>query len=324
MSLAALAFLHHDLRLATAAMAVLVAGLVTLAVRRSWADLPGFVTSWLDGGVFVVGMLVVVATTALTAGVPYAVLRVQETLALLGTAAMLGTAVGGLAYTHRRLELEVRAAAEHLADARRRALESRLAALSAQINPHFLFNTLNTLAEVVHEDEDQAEDLVSDLAQMMRYALDSSSTRVSLAQEFDIVRRLLRIESARLGERLVFELDLDPAVAEARLPGLLVQPLVENAVQHGVARRVEGGRVRVTATQVDGAVRVEVEDDGTGLAPEVLASLDAPLGDDIHPGGLRNVVERVRLAWPEGSASFVCDTGSPHTRILLTFPLETR
>ena len=172
---------------------------------------------------------------------------------------------------------------------------------------------------VVHEDEDQAEDLVTDLASMMRYVLDSSSTHVTLAQELDVVERLLRIEKARLGDRLRYAIDLDPSVASPSLPGLLVQPLVENAVQHGIARRTEGGTVRVQATRGDDAVHIGVEDDGQGPDAALVAALTAPLTDDTHPGGLRNVVERVRLGWPDGSA-FLAIEGA---RLTLSIPLAS-
>jgi len=321
--LAALLFLHHEPQWGTAAAAVGLGALVTAAMRSVWGGLPRFVTRWLDGGVFIVAVLVVTASTGLTHGLPYAVLRWPRTLALFGAAGLMATVVGGLAYTHLRLEAEVRLAAERLHEARRRALESRLTALSAQINPHFLFNTLNTLAEVVHEDEDQAEDLVSDLASMMRYALDSSSKRVTLAEEFQVIRRLLNIERARLGERLRCDFELDPAVQDVRIPGLLVQPLVENAVRHACSSRIEGGTVRVSASRVGDRVEIRVEDDGPGIPPSVLAELEEPLDDDSHPGGLRNVLERVRLAWSGDSAQLSFPPRESGSTLLLTLPLES-
>lgn len=318
-ALAAALFLHESPWGTTVLWAVGVSGGATALVRSTWSDLPRFVTSWLDAGVFVVGVLFVVALSGFTGGISYSVLRWPRIVALLSAAALLATATGGLALTHRRLADDVRKTTERLAQAQRRALESRLTALSAQINPHFLFNTLNTLAEVVHEDEDQAEDLITDLASMMRYALDSSATRVTLEQELDIVRRLLRIEKARLGDRLAFDVTLDPEAASTRIPGLLVQPLVENAVQHGVAPRTEGGRVTVDVRREGDRVHIEVSDDGPGLPDAVCALLDRPLDGDTHAGGLRNVAERVRLGWPDGAASLNADG----PRLVLTVPWES-
>ena len=131
--------------------------------------------------------------------------------------------------------------ATHLATHQRLALESRLAALSAQINPHFLFNTLNTLAELIHQDEDRAEDLVTDLAAMMRYALQSSAGRVPLTEELEVVRKLLRIQQVRLGDWLRWTVEDSVGLSDVLIPGLLVQPLVENAVRHAI-RAPSGGR----------------------------------------------------------------------------------
>jgi LytS/YehU family sensor histidine kinase len=322
--LAALLFLHDAFRPMAALGAWVLAGLVTLAVRRSWADLPGFVTGWLDAGVLTVGVLVVAASTGFTSGVPYAVLRASRTVALLGAAGLLGTGVAGLAYTHHRLAGEVRQAAERLAEARRRALESRLAALSAQINPHVLFNTLNALAEVVHQDEDRAEDMIHDLAALMRYALDSANGRVTLQDELHAITRLLRIEQARLGERLTVDVQIEPAAGQALLPALLVQPLVENAVRHGISARSEPGRLTVRARVDRAHVEVTVQDDGPGVPPDVRASLGVPLAGDAHPGGLRNVQERVALTWPPGTASLTVDEPTVGARMILRFPLEVR
>ncbi len=224
-----------------------------------------------------------------------------------------------MAHTHQRLAIEVRGASERLALAQKRALESRRATMSAQINPHFLLHTRNTLAGVVHEDEDQAEDLVTDLASMMRYVLDHSARRVPLRDEFDVVR-LLRIEHARLGERLAFELHLDPAAADLPVPGLLAQPLVENVVQHGVAGRVDGGTVRVSADRRGDAVEIVVEDDGPGVPEAGRRHVHDPVDDDAHPGGLRNVAERARLGWPEGAAQLRIET-EPRP-VVRTLPVE--
>ncbi|MCB9692433.1 MAG: histidine kinase [Alphaproteobacteria bacterium] len=312
--------LHGELRPASALGVTLLAGGVLAAMRPVWSDLPGFVTVWLDGGVIVVATLLGTASTGLVVGLPYAVLKAPVTVPLIASGAMLGVLLGGLAWTHRRLEQRVRATTLHLTEARQLALESRLAALSAQINPHFLFNTLNTLAEVVHEDADEAEALVTDLARMMRYALEASGERVPLREEADVLTRLLRLESARLGERLRWTVEIDPEVAEARVPGLLVQPLVENAVQHAVASRVEGGTVGVRAARRDDRLVVVVSDDGPGLPEAVRDGLSVPIADASHPGGLRNAVERARLAWPDARIDVTSDpTGTTFT---FDLPLE--
>lgn len=318
-SLGASVFLHQAPLLLEPLVCLVLGALVTAAVRVSWADLPPFVTSWLDAGTLIVAIWVAVPSTLVVRPLPYTVLVWPRAAGLLFAAAVLGLLIAGLALTHRRLEQKVRAQTERIAAAEQAAASSRLTALSAQINPHFLFNTLNTLAEVVHEDEDEAEDLIADLAKLMRYALEHSTRRVTVAQELDVIRRLLRIEAARLGERLQTEVVLDEAASQALIPGLLVQPLVENAVKHGVATRIEGGRVEVRASVRDDRLLLEVLDDGPGLTERPTAEGTEPDSPD-HAGGLSNVRERVRLAWPD-QLTRVHVTG-PGTHITLDLPLE--
>lgn len=322
----ALGYLHREAQPWTALACSMVALAGAGALRSVWSSLPDYVSAWLDGGLLVTGALSAALATATTNGGAYLLFRWPEIAALCALTALAGTATATLAYTHRRLALEVAAQADRMAALQQRALESRLSALSAQINPHFLFNTLNTLAEVVHEDEDRAEDLITDLSGMMRHALRSSATRVPLAEELDVVRRMLRLEAARLGPRLVWTVDTDPEAATVPIPGLLVQPLVENAVRHGVAARAEGGRVAVSARRLADRVQIVIEDDGPGLRPEtdaILTGADSSGGGTAGAGGgLRNCVERVRLAWPEGAASLVREPTPTGTRLVLTFPTE--
>jgi sensor histidine kinase YesM len=323
---AALGYLYGEALPLTALACGLVAVGTAAALRSAWSNLPDFVTGWLDAGLVLTVALLAVLATASPRGVAFIVLRGTPLAALSAITALAGTATASLGYTHRRLAREVAAQADRMAALQQRALESRLSALSAQVNPHFLFNTLNTLAELVHEDEDRAEDLITDLSGMMRHALRSSATRVPLSEELDIVRRMLRLEGARLGSRLTWSVDADPDVLAALIPGLLVQPLVENAVRHSIAGRADGGSVRVTAHRVEDRVQVVVADDGPGLPPAAVAVLDASgpssAGTAGAGGGLWNCAERVRLAWPNAAATLTHDAAAPGTRLVLTFPLE--
>ncbi|MEQ1572107.1 MAG: histidine kinase, partial [Myxococcota bacterium] len=272
LALAVLGFLHQDLDLVGALACAAVGVGVGAALRGGWAGLPPFVAVPIAAGVVATGVLVAAATTGLSHGWPYLVLRWPAVAALGSAAALTGTATAALGYTHRRLARDVAAAGARAAQLEARALESRLHLLSAQIDPHLLFNTLNTLAELVHLDPDRAEDLVTDLAATMRHALGSSTRRVPLADELDVVRRLLRIEGARLGDRLSWRVEVGEGTERVEVPGLLVQPLVENAVRHGVAPRPEGGRVEVVSERRGDRVVVTVTDDGPGLSAEVAAA----------------------------------------------------
>ena len=157
-----------------------------------------------------------------------------------------------------------------------------------------------------------AEQLVGDLAHLLRYSLRSSAAAtVPLRQEVEAIERYLRIEQARLGERLRVSIDVDADVLDAPIPGLVLQPLVENAVQHAVATRRSGGLVRIRAERRNGALRLAVDDDGPGLPDSVRVQLAAhassPAIDSVDlgstpgtagaGGGLLNVARRLDLAY---------------------------
>jgi two-component system sensor histidine kinase AlgZ len=157
-------------------------------------------------------------------------------------------------------------------DAERRLIEERQAALKAQVeailsrtNPHFLYNALNTIASLIPEDPRLAEATVERLADLLRYALDSSQKdQVPLERELSMLRDYLEVQQARFGDRLRFSFDVEEELLAVCVPPLLLQPLVENAVLHGVAGRKSGGSVTLTATRRPSAVAIQVDDDGPG------------------------------------------------------------
>jgi two-component system sensor histidine kinase AlgZ len=120
----------------------------------------------------------------------------------------------------------------------------RLQALQARIQPHFLFNSLNTIASLIRRQPRQAEEAVEDLADLFRYTLSNAAARVPLAEELEITRRYLQIEQLRLGERLKVEWQIDALPTDATLPSLTLQPLLENAIYHGIEKLVDGGVIR--------------------------------------------------------------------------------
>jgi LytS/YehU family sensor histidine kinase len=170
------------------------------------------------------------------------------------------------------------------ADARRLAAEAQLASIESRVQPHFLFNTLNSIAALVHDDPAGAERMTGQLASLLRSALDNTAMPlVTLDQELRIVRAYLDIERVRFGDRLRYEMQLGDGTASAAVPRMALQTLVENSVKYAVSLRREGGSICVTAVATDGRVRVTVEDDGPGFdaanRPEGhgLALLDARL-----------------------------------------------
>ena len=173
----------------------------------------------------------------------------------------------GVAHTtlyHRRFRERERAA-ERLAAGLALA---RLQTLKMQLHPHFLFNTLNAISALIPADAQPARRMVAHLGDMLRIALDHQETQeVTLRDELAFLEPYLEIEQARLGERLTVTMDIDPDTLDARVPHLILQPLVENAIRHGIAPRIEPGTARISATLGAGghSLELEVRDDGPGI-----------------------------------------------------------
>ena len=190
---------------------------------------------------------------------------------------VLALVVGGvvLGYEEMRLRLQdaLREMREvRLVEARLReeAARAELAALQARINPHFFFNTLNTIGALVEEDARTAEELLETFADLFRYAFAAADAApVALRDEIAFTQGYLRIEQARFGDRLRVAWDVAPDSLRVRVPGLILQPLVENAVGHGLAPRARGGRIDVSTVLDGGALRIDVVDDGVGLSRAV-------------------------------------------------------
>jgi len=148
-----------------------------------------------------------------------------------------------------------------------RLSQARLQALEMQLHPHFLFNALHTIAVLVRTHKNaQAVRVVTGLGELLRRALDSAGAHlVPLKQELEFVERYLEIEQIRFGDRLKVEMRIEPDTRDARVPHLILQPLVENAIQHGIAPRAAGGRLRISARRRGGRLQLAVWDDGPGL-----------------------------------------------------------
>ncbi len=201
---------------------------------------------------------------------------------------------------------EQAAAAER---ANTRAADAQLAALQAQMNPHFLFNALNTVASLIRTDPRAAEATVEDLARVLRRTLDHSrSVTTPLEEELDFVRAYLGIEEARFGERLRVEWHVDPAALRLAVPPMTLQPLVENAIRHGIGGRLEGGRVRIAARREGDRLLLRVEDDGAGFAP----------GREERTG-LGNLRERLATLYGGGAALRV-EAAAPGTAVSVELP----
>jgi signal transduction histidine kinase len=246
----------------------------------------------------------------------------------------IGPRVGKRAYMSRQLRLARSAALQLSAqqewlrgqdNERRRLIEqhelreltarAEMRALQAQINPHFLFNTLNVLANLISENPERAERVTEQLAEVFRYALEATRREwVSLEEEVRFLQAYLNIESARFGERLQHHWSLEPAAVSLPIAPMLLQPLVENAVRHGIAPALEGGDLWIDARLREGRLVLQVEDSGVGMSAR-----------SSKPGfgvGLSNVRERLYRTYGE-HAQIVMEAREPRgTRAILLLPVE--
>ena len=195
-----------------------------------------------------------------------------------------------------------------------RLAEVRLQMLGLQLQPHFLFNTLNTIAELVHEDPDAADRMIVGLSELLRLSLELEGSPITLDRELSLLDRYVEIQQARFGERLRMSVDVGSDAQDVVVPALVLQPLVENAIRHAVSARAAGGRVEVRAQRgADGRVVIEVTDDGSqdggwvsrsgiGLA-NTRERLVALYGPDVRVDLLRDgSVTRARLELPASPA----------------------
>lgn len=194
------------------------------------------------------------------------------------------------------------------ADVSAQLLAAQLRTLRAQISPHFLYNALNAVAAIIPMDPHRARELLLDFADFTRYTLRNEADTVPLAEELAAVEHYVELERARFAQRLRIRLQIAPEVLNAPIPHLSLQPLVENAVQHGLGSGSEGVNVLITAADEGTHVLVSVEDDGPGTDPARLEQLLA--GDvqdkDAHIG-LRNVDLRLRSIYGP-SGGLTCET----------------
>lgn len=235
-------------------------------------------------------------------------------------ALVIGSVVLGYEQMRQRLQGTLREMEEvRLVEARLRedAARAELAALQARINPHFFFNTLNTITSLLEEDVRAAEELLETLADLFRYAFDvADAIPVPLADEVAFTRGYLKIEKARFGDRLEVAWHVDPRSLEVRVPGLVLQPLLENGVGHGLAPRARGGRIDVTTAVEDSMLRIEVLDDGVGLSDE-----GERLIRDGH--GLGNIARRLQTFYGGGAALELAGVpGQSGTRATLRMPIS--
>ena len=197
------------------------------------------------------------------------------------------------------------------------AATAQLAALRAQINPHFLFNSLNTIAQLIRTDPDKAETCVERLAEIFRYILRRAEKEfVPLAEELRMTEAYLELERTRFGDRLQVRTTADPPSMHQLIPNLILQPLVENAIKHGLARKVGAGTLRIEAQVGDGRLTLTVGDDGLGMPG---AWLDSVYERGV---GLKNLRDRLVRLYGPACLPEIASTPGAGTQVRLRLPLR--
>ncbi len=202
---------------------------------------------------------------------------------------------------------------------RRRLMEAEVRALRAQISPHFIYNSLGAIASFVRTDPDRARELLLEFADFTRYSFRRHGEYTTLAEELRSVERYLLLEQARFGERLSVRLSVAPEVLPVAVPFLCLQPLVENAVRHGLEGSETGGRIRISAADLGQECVIEVEDDGVGEDPEKIRRVLA--GDEsLDSIGLGNVDARMRNAFGDDYGLVVETAPGAGTKVVVRVP----
>ena len=206
-----------------------------------------------------------------------------------------------------------------LEEQERLLLHARMEALQNQINPHFLFNTLNSVTSLVRFDPDAARELIFKLATILRRLLNTSDAFAPLRDEFEFIDNYLDIEVIRFGrDKLRVVKELDPASLDVMVPSMLLQPLVENSIKHGLSPKVEGGSIHLRSRLTDSRLVIEVEDDGVGMRKTQLENSSSWAGMGI---GMANISERLQVLYGDAARMTIDSHEGKGTLIRIRLPL---
>jgi two-component system LytT family sensor kinase len=206
-----------------------------------------------------------------------------------------------------------------LEEQERMLLQARIEALQSQINPHFLFNTLNSVASLVRFDPDTAREIIVKLANILRRLLRKSDAFVPLQEEIHFIDDYLDIEVVRFGDKLRVVKELDPGSLDVLVPSMVLQPLVENSIKHGLSPKIDGGTIRLRSYFEEGNLIIEVEDDGVGMGAASL--LEQPTGFGGTGIGVANVVERLKVLYGDSAGMSINSRDDHGTLVRLRLPL---
>ncbi len=192
--------------------------------------------------------------------------------------------------------------------------EARLAALTSQINPHFLFNTLNSVSSLIRSNPEQARSVVYKLSSILRRLLRKTDNLTPLREELAFIDNYMTIEMVRFGEKLRFIKEIEPETLDRMVPSMLLQPIIENSIRHGLSSKVDGGMIRVRSWLADGKLQLVVEDDGVGIPESRLATL-------FEQGiGVSNVNERLKVLFGQDYRMWIDSKPGEGTRTGIEIP----
>ena len=206
-----------------------------------------------------------------------------------------------------------------LEEQERLLLHARMEALQNQINPHFLFNTLNSISSLVRFDPDTARDMIFKLATILRRLLNTGEAFAPLREEFEFIDNYLDIEVVRFGrEKLRVVKELDPASLDVVVPSMLLQPLIENSIKHGLSPKIEGGSIYLRSRVTNSRLIIEVEDDGVGMGTTQLEESSSWAGMGI---GMANISERLQVLYGDTARMTIDSHAGRGTLVRIRLPL---
>lgn len=197
-----------------------------------------------------------------------------------------------------------------------RLAQTRLQILKFQLQPHFLFNTLNTISELVYKDQESAEQMITNLSDLLRLSLEKLEVQeVSLQQELDFLKKYVEIEQMRFHDRLTIEINVAPETLDAKVPNMILQPLVENAIKHGIAPLSKGGTVKVSSERQNGNLLLSVSDNGVGLKNTDISEIPEGVG-------LKNTKSRLKHLYGVNHQFEILPLEKGGVTLNLTIPFE--
>jgi two-component system, LytTR family, sensor kinase len=197
-----------------------------------------------------------------------------------------------------------------------RLATSRLQVLKMQLHPHFLFNTLNAISELIYKDRESAERMIGDLSDLLRMSFEKLEVQeISLKQELEFLRKYLEIEQMRFHDRLRVEMEISPDTLDACVPNMILQPLVENAIKHGIAPRSTGGKIQIGAARHNGSLELSVSDNGIGVPFNDVENLSEGVG-------LSNTRRRLRHLYGDRHKFALSTAEASGLSVNLTIPFK--